>query len=63
MGAASKKQAIGIKCQFVTEVIIYIFAFIILHKQMPVSLWNLMYLRYVRYDVYAITDLTGLVNK
>ena len=63
MGATCKEQTASIKSQLVTEVIIYIVAFSILHKQMLVSLWHWMNLRYVRYDVYAVTYLTGFVNK
>jgi hypothetical protein len=61
MSAASKQETVGIKSQFMTEIIMYIFAIGTFHKKVFVTLWHWVNLGDMGNDMNAFGYLTGLV--
>ena len=62
MSATGKKQTIGVKCQFMTEIVGNKTTIACFHKKVLVALRPWVNLRDVGNDMYFIGYLTGFIN-
>ena len=62
MGATREKQAIGVKSQFMPEIIMHTLAKMVFHKEVSVAFRHWVDLRNIRYHEESISDFSALVD-
>ena len=63
MRTSCKQQAICVQSQLVTEIILNVLSLRILDEKMLITLRHRMNLRYVRYDIDVIANVSTLLNR